>query len=140
MKIVDSKDTVHARDVCGVILQSEQCSTVSDEFHWNITVDNSAPRKNAVSESDQTKKIVQITDIHYDPSYEVNGNADCTEPTCCRAGQNSTNKNGKLAGYWGDYNHCDAPWHSFVDALNQVKKAHGVNIIELPNIEFNFSR
>ncbi|XP_033225368.1 sphingomyelin phosphodiesterase 1-like [Belonocnema kinseyi] len=125
LKIIDSKDKVHARDVCGVILQSEQCSTVSDEFHWNITVDNSAPRKNSVSHSDKTKKIVQITDIHYDPNYEVNGNAGCSEPTCCRASQNSTNKNGKLAGYWGDYNNCDTPWHAFVDALNQVKKAHG---------------
>ena len=109
-------------------MQSQECKTVSDEFEWTITIDNSPQKKVLVSKSDQTVKVVQITDIHYDPSYEVNGNADCSEPTCCRVGQNSTNKNGKLAGYWGDYNNCDVPWHAFVDALNQVKKAHGVKI------------
>lgn len=68
-------------------------------------------------------KILQLTDIHYDPNYEVNGNAACAEPTCCRKGQNKTGVT-KLAGYWGDYGDCDTPWHAVEDALQHITDTH----------------
>lgn len=123
---MDAKPNIKASDVCGVILQSQACSTSSSEYNWSIEVDNSEPKLIPTTNDNEMMKILQITDIHYDPNYEVNGNAGCAEPTCCRMGQNSTNKNGKLAKYWGDYNFCDAPWHAVVDALDHMKTAHSV--------------
>lgn len=76
--------------------------------------------------SNENFKILQVTDIHYDPLYEPNGNADCNEPTCCRMGQNKTSENKKLAGYWGDFNNCDSPWHAVIDALDQMKSQKSV--------------
>ncbi|XP_043471211.1 sphingomyelin phosphodiesterase 1-like [Leptopilina heterotoma] len=124
LKIVDAKPNIKASDVCGVILQSQACSTSSSEYNWSIDVDDSEPKLIPTTNDNEMMKILQITDIHYDPNYEVNGNAGCAEPTCCRMGQNSTNKRGKLAKYWGDYNFCDAPWHAVVDALDHMKNTH----------------
>lgn len=124
MKIVDSRSDLNAWDICGVVLQSRSCFTISDEYNWTIDVDNNPKKLISVPEVNETMKILQITDIHYDPSYEVNGNANCKEPICCRLGQNSGDNNGKPAGYWGDYNNCDAPWHAVVDALDQIKNTH----------------
>lgn len=83
---------------------------------------------------------MQITDIHYDPKYEPYGNSNCKEPMCCRKGQNNTNNtttatttttmsSSEIAGYWGDYNKCDSPWHAIIDALHHIKATHQVLIV-----------
>lgn len=72
--------------------------------------------------------IVQLSDIHFDPKYEPNGNAFCEDPICCRAGQNETNVSARLAGFWGDYNNCDTPWHSVIEAFSHVNNTHQVEI------------
>jgi hypothetical protein len=70
--------------------------------------------------------IVQISDIHHDPIYLAEGNAECGEPMCCRNTQGNPKNPAAAAGYWGDYRNCDTPWNAFVDTLQQVKKTHQV--------------
>ncbi|KAK2580874.1 hypothetical protein KPH14_005946 [Odynerus spinipes] len=123
--IINSKPNLTANTICGVVLESKSCPLNDKEYEWTIPIDDIPIKEIAMKkESNETLKIVQLTDIHYDPKYEAYGNPDCGEPTCCRKGQNSTNSSGKLAGFWGDYNYCDTPWHSVVDALNHIKTTH----------------
>lgn len=124
LHIVDSKPNLNANTICGVVLESKSCPLKAKEYEWTISLDNIPDRTiTRKEESNDAIKIVQITDIHYDPKYEPYGNPECGEPTCCRKGQNDTNSS-KLAGFWGDYNNCDTPWHSVVDALSHINTTH----------------
>lgn len=84
--------------------------------------------KQSSKTSNETMKIVHITDIHFDPKYLVGGLSDCEETICCREiiPENSTEE---AAGLWGDYNYCGSPWASIVDALDQIKKDHSVSVL-----------
>ncbi|XP_029175142.1 sphingomyelin phosphodiesterase-like [Nylanderia fulva] len=124
LHIVDTKPNLTASTICGVILESQSCPLTDDEFEWTVNIDSSPPKLVDADESEESINIIQITDIHYDPNYEPNGNANCNEPTCCRKGQNVTNTSNKVAGYWGDYNYCDSPWHAVVDILEQIRDTH----------------
>lgn len=126
MYIIDSKPNLTASTICGVVLESNPCPLDDDEFNWTVSIDNGPPILTDPEESNETLNIVQITDIHYDPNYEPYGNSYCAEPTCCRKGQNNTNTSGKVAGYWGDYNYCDSPWHTVVDVLDHIRAQHQV--------------
>lgn len=117
---------LNSSSICGVLLESQSCPLIDEEFNWTINIDENPPKSVTEEKNDETINIVQITDLHYDPNYEIYGNADCGEPACCRKGQNVTNTSGKLAGFWGDYNSCDTPWHSVVDVLNQISSTHKV--------------
>ncbi|KAL0120105.1 hypothetical protein PUN28_008043 [Cardiocondyla obscurior] len=122
--IVDSRPDLDSSTICGVVLESKSCPLNNNEFDWTVDIDDSPPILIDSEKTNETLNIVQITDIHYDPKYEPYGNSFCDEPTCCRIGQNKTNTSGKVAGYWGDYNYCDSPWHTVVDALDYIKAQH----------------
>lgn len=107
-------------------MESKSCPLINDEYNWIIDIHGGPPKLIQAEDTDETINIVHITDLHYDPNYELYGNSGCNEPTCCRKGQNDTNTSGKTAGYWGDYNYCDTPWHGVVDALDHVKTTHQV--------------
>ena len=129
--IIDKKANFTTQDFCGVVLQNESCGPPSEEFDWTIAVDAGPSRNIQYQETSDTFTVVQLTDIHYDPKYEPYGNPQCEDKTCCRAGQNETNNNNELAGYWGDYNNCDTPWHSVVDTFNHVQYSHQVEYNKL---------
>ncbi|XP_071578444.1 sphingomyelin phosphodiesterase 1 [Temnothorax nylanderi] len=122
--IIDSKPNLTSSTICGVVLESKSCPLNNSEFNWTVSIDNSPPISIDPEESNETLNIVQITDLHYDPNYEPYGNSQCMEPTCCRKGQNKTNTSGKVAGFWGDYNYCDSPWHTVVDVLDHIRDQH----------------
>ncbi|EFN69910.1 Sphingomyelin phosphodiesterase [Camponotus floridanus] len=127
LHIIDAKPNLTASSICGVIFESQSCPLIiGDEFKWTINIDSSPPKLIDDYENENIINIIQLTDIHYDRNYEPFGNAYCDEPTCCRRGQNDTNTSNKVAGYWGDYNYCDSPWHAVVDVLEQIKATHQV--------------
>ncbi|PNF14903.1 hypothetical protein B7P43_G04321 [Cryptotermes secundus] len=68
--------------------------------------------------------IVQLSDIHHDPTYLPGGNAVCGKPMCCRSSQGSPENRDASAGYWGDYRSCDTPWNIFEDTVQQIKRTH----------------
>ena len=69
--------------------------------------------------------IVQMTDIHYQPTYLPGGNAECDAPMCCRSDQGQPPRPEAAAGYWGAFT-CDAPWNIFDDTMKQINKSHPV--------------
>ncbi|CAK9822057.1 Sphingomyelin phosphodiesterase [Anthophora retusa] len=121
--IVDSKPNLTGSIICGVVLESKSCPLNDPEFDWNINIDNNSSIVITENKTEEQIKILQITDLHYDPLYEINGNSNCGEPVCCRKGQNETNVN-SLAGFWGDYESCDTPWHAITNALTHIKDTH----------------
>lgn len=128
MYIVDSKPNLTAGTICGVVLESKACPLNDPEFEWNVNISNTSGVTIIETDTKRQTKILQLTDFHYDPMYEVNGNSDCGEPVCCRKGQNKTDTI-SLAGYWGDYNSCDTPWHAITDSLSHIKDVHQVFIL-----------
>lgn len=68
----------------------------------------------------ETYKILQISDIHYDPLYQPGKNAKCNEPLCCQADHPDPTDVEAECGYWLDYNAADTPWHTIVDVVRQV--------------------
>ncbi|XP_043498948.1 sphingomyelin phosphodiesterase-like [Polistes fuscatus] len=123
--ILDLKQNINASDICGIVLESKSCPLNAEKYEWSVPIDHiTIDEISSKNTSNETIRIIQITDIHYDPKYEPNGNPLCKEPTCCRKGQNITNSSNKLAGFWGDYNDCDTPWHSVVNALAHIKDTH----------------
>lgn len=134
--IVDARANLTASTICGVLLESTSCPLDDEEYNWTVNIDNNPGKTVTEKANNKTINIVQITDLHYDPKYEPYGNAVCGKPACCRMGQNDTNVNGILAGFWGDYNSCDTPWHAVVDALNHAKDTHKVGnlLLHFPHI------
>ncbi|KAF7991317.1 hypothetical protein HCN44_002879 [Aphidius gifuensis] len=124
--IIDHDSTINHNDICGLVLQNQDCTgTIAlQRYEWSINVDKNNKRFVNKKLSKQRYKILQVTDIHYDPLYEANGSADCNEPTCCRKGQYHINDQPILAGYWGDFNNCDSPWHAVTDALDNMASQH----------------
>lgn len=120
LHIIDNNKDLTAKDFCGVVLQKKSCCKPGPDFEWLVEIDNGPPLLTEREHSNETFNLVQITDIHFDPKYEPFGNADCNEPTCCRLGQNDPKKSRRKAGFWGDYNRCDTPFYSVVDAFNAV--------------------
>ncbi|EFN81993.1 Sphingomyelin phosphodiesterase [Harpegnathos saltator] len=122
--IIDTKQNLTASTICGVVFESQSCPLIDDEYKWTVKIDNNPGKSVSEKKNNETINIVQITDLHYDPKYEPDGNSKCGKPACCRKGQNDTNVNDELAGFWGDYNSCDTPWHAVVDALYHIKDTH----------------
>ncbi|KAA0176366.1 hypothetical protein FNF27_02062 [Cafeteria roenbergensis] len=58
----------------------------------------SAPR-----EAGTTIKVMQITDLHWDPNYTMGARTDCGEPDCCRGVQGMATGSETACGYWGDH-------------------------------------
>lgn len=54
----------------------------------------------------------------------VGANANCQDPTCCRAKGGIAPNPDDRAGFWGDYRYCDSPWNAVEDAIRRVKAAH----------------
>lgn len=135
--ILKNKPDIEPQSVCGLLLKSStSCPIIDDEFEWTIEIEDYDKEKylsSSLSEDEKINgeelRIVQLTDFHYDPAYEVNGNAICDEPTCCRVGQNNTKEIDKISGYWGDYNDCDTPWHAIIDAVDFLKNTENVRLI-----------
>lgn len=93
----------------------------------------------------KTYKFLQISDTHVDLNYQVNTNAACNEPLCCRSKSRSLysrsldldlkrkaqvfgiklSQNDELtAGRWGSYGNCDVPMDTFKQALKQIMAKH----------------
>jgi len=54
-------------------------------------------------------KVLQITDIHFDPYFSPGARTDCGEPVCCRSNNGPGTTFHSMAGIWGDYTECDTP-------------------------------
>lgn len=87
-----------------------------------------------VDYSDPTKqplRIIQISDFHITPDYEINTSSTCGFPLCCKQGLASNLHEvlgKKKSGKWGDYN-CDIPLWLFDNMLQHINEYHKVKQI-----------
>lgn len=74
-------------------------------------------------------KILHITDLHYDNLYKVGSDAKCNRPVCCQIDSGDPEVSENAAGFWGDYNVCDQPWHAVLDLFEHVIEQHVSSLI-----------
>lgn len=120
--IMDNYDGIKSERLCGSLLQNYDCPT-GDEFEWsiNIPTGNAKERPQLNTSSESSLKILHLSDIHYDPKYTPNANADCGEPVCCQDDQGEASSPETACGYWSDYRLADSPWYLVEETIRQTK-------------------
>lgn len=123
--------------MCGVFLGASCATRSSDKLNWTIDIpakeelapidwknllDQVMPENAEVAASDF--KVVQITDIHFDPYFSPGTRTDCGEPVCCRNVNGPARTLASMAGIWGDYTDCDTPYFTVDSALKRVTSEH----------------
>lgn len=124
--MAEHKPDLESEVMCAIVLQDKGCtSTKIDD--WSIEIPKErkpiSNTNNYQSNKENVFKMVQITDIHYDPYYEFGSNANCDEPLCCQANSTASSPEDK-AGYWSDYRKCDTPLHLMMNVFEEIGKRH----------------
>ncbi|KAB0799318.1 hypothetical protein PPYR_04006 [Photinus pyralis] len=122
--MLDNTKNITSKRVCSIILQDFNCID-PDRVDWTVNIPPRLANSTHVLQkgNSDSYKLLHLTDLHYDPNYEVGSGANCIEPLCCQSGSIALRSEDQ-AGYWGDYRGCDLPWHSLVDALDHVTSEH----------------
>lgn len=81
-------------------------------------------KKAAVNPSAATFKVLQLTDLHFDPYFVPGSRTDCGEPVCCRSIHGPAQSLATMAGIWGEYTDCDTPFFTIENALQRVSQEH----------------
>lgn len=104
--IVDSRPTLTATQMCGLVLQGE-CGALDPMFSFTLAINPGPPVTQAKSvhtpRSPNDYKIVHITDLHFDENYLAGGSNNCPNPICCRVRDGLTSNPNDAAGVWGDF-------------------------------------
>nr|XP_055629854.1 sphingomyelin phosphodiesterase-like [Toxorhynchites rutilus septentrionalis] len=127
--ILDNTRGLTAPTICGVLFQSGACTLEDPKFlDWSVDI---APGGTPVTSSktgsnrgENDLKIIHITDLHYDPSYQTGYSAVCGEPICCRRDQGIPEEPVDGAGEWGDYRDCSSPWKAVENAIREAERQH----------------
>lgn len=125
--IIDSRPSLTATQVCGLILQGE-CGALDNMFAFSINVPAhppiTAPKSVSNLRSNNDLKIIHITDIHFDNNYLVGGLANCANPICCRRSDGLASNPADQAGRWADYRSCNIPWETVENTFRRIREAH----------------
>ncbi|KAL0084755.1 Metallo-dependent phosphatase-like protein [Phycomyces blakesleeanus] len=107
-KVLKTMD-VSGRDghlLCAAVLNSCPYPAV---IPWTVQFPKSKPKNPIVKRSKgQLISVVQLSDWHIDPDYQVGTEVRCSKPICCRAAYTDFQNITKPATFWGDYS-CDTP-------------------------------
>nr|XP_022899979.1 sphingomyelin phosphodiesterase-like [Onthophagus taurus] len=123
--IVDNKPDLSGSRVCGTVLQGSGCKSDSiPEWDIKIPEGTTIDVEKGLQSDSKPLKVLQITDIHYDPNYLPGSPANCQEPLCCQSDKGLAENEDDAAGYWGDYRDCDSPRHVVIDAYEHINRVH----------------
>jgi sphingomyelin phosphodiesterase len=144
--IIDNRADLTSDSICKLLLNDGDCINPFNDDKLDFSVDiqprenfNKTLKVSMKTSSDNEIIIVHLTDVHVDFKYLKGASADCGEPACCREiDESNENDTESLAGHWGDYRSCDTPWHSIVDALQQIRKQHSVNTYYIHSYNINY--
>ncbi|KAJ3657707.1 hypothetical protein Zmor_009492 [Zophobas morio] len=118
--ILDNYPDLTSNRICGSVLQTLGCPK-GDAYEWSINLPSgNSPDRPKPNDTTDSFKILQLSDIHYDPNYTPNGNAECGEPICCQEDQGEAPSEEAACGYWTDYRDADVPWHLVEETIRQV--------------------
>jgi len=121
---------VTGQEVCAIVLNNG-CGNASHVNDWTVALPSVAKPEVVTptlpEEGAPTSRILHLSDVHMDLSYEIGAMAACDLPNCCMnvTGQADTPEN--AAQYWGDYR-CDLPFWTFRHILEHIKEQHGDEI------------
>ncbi|XP_063982786.1 sphingomyelin phosphodiesterase-like [Diachasmimorpha longicaudata] len=117
-----------AETICSFVM-SGACEYVSKpSLEWQVTFPlipkppvavTIPPRMGA-----KRLKVLQLSDIHYDPYYEEGSNAECGNPLCCRSINGKPTNPKDAAGKWGDYRGCDTPKRTIDNMFKHIQTIH----------------
>ncbi|XP_015127559.1 sphingomyelin phosphodiesterase isoform X2 [Diachasma alloeum] len=123
------KNTKMGADSTCSFVMSGECEYVPDSLlEWQVTFPPipkppvtvpSPPRVGA-----KRLKVLQLSDIHYDPYYQEGSNAKCGNPLCCRSINGKPATPEDAAGKWGDYRGCDTPKRTIDHMLKHIQIIH----------------
>ncbi|KAK3927643.1 Sphingomyelin phosphodiesterase [Frankliniella fusca] len=94
-------------------------------------VGRSSPHERPLAISSQSNtpkaepyRILQISDYHWDTTYNPEGTIHCGEPTCCRRNQGAAKRPEDRAGKWGNYRACDIPWQTVEEFIKHTQESY----------------
>ena len=122
-----SQRRVTGREACAILL-GNGCGASDEVNAWTVQLPDI--EKPVVSEptppspGSPTRKILQLSDVHLDLSYEIGANAACDLPNCCMNITGLAPDAESAAQYWGDYR-CDLPHWTFKHILEHIRDTHG---------------
>lgn len=121
--IMDNSPNLTGERVCALLTINFGCDQPFAHFNWTVDVPpkTDANSKQQKPKKDETFKILQISDVHFDPLYTPGANADCGEPLCCQNDQTDVKNPSDACGYWADYRNADVPLYTLKELLNQTK-------------------
>lgn len=112
--------------MCGAFLGSSCALTSSEKLNWTIEI---PPTRRSMASKITTRrgkhfKVLQLTDIHFDPYFSPGSRTDCGEPVCCRTLNGPGRTINHMASIWGDYTDCDTPFFTVQNSLQRVSQEH----------------
>lgn len=124
--ILRNTTKLDANRICSIWYQQINCA--EKDLSVEYPIDYPTPQSPSKSKTATDRSalpplvVVHLSDFHFDPYYEPNSTAHCMEWVCCRVDSTpAPNSNSQGAGYWGDYNPCDSPFHTIEDIVQRVK-------------------
>ncbi|CAH0405385.1 unnamed protein product [Chilo suppressalis] len=120
--------TIGPNEICSFVI-GDACGDVYNPYHeWEVAfppVPKPPVRALGVPvNTEQTFKVLQISDTHFDPYYAEGANAECNEPLCCRVSSGPALTPSGGAGRWGDYRKCDTPKRTIDHMLKHIADTH----------------
>eukprot|EP00340_Litonotus_pictus_P011302 CAMPEP_0170539930 /NCGR_PEP_ID=MMETSP0209-20121228/104313_1 /TAXON_ID=665100 ORGANISM="Litonotus pictus, Strain P1" /NCGR_SAMPLE_ID=MMETSP0209 /ASSEMBLY_ACC=CAM_ASM_000301 /LENGTH=490 /DNA_ID=CAMNT_0010842137 /DNA_START=739 /DNA_END=2208 /DNA_ORIENTATION=+ len=89
----------------------------ADDFAREVLKDKPEIVEEPSFSSKKPLKVLQLSDMHIDPKYKENSEADCGQPACCR---DRVENPKKPAGKWGTLASCDLPIRTVEKMIEQI--------------------
>ena len=117
-RLTNSENFCHTLGFCP---EGQDCEDTYD-YALRLLKDKPNKTKEKIDTTAPQLKMIQITDIHYDERYVINGTIYCDTPLCCR--EPSSQYARVTSGKYGGIKNCDTP----IDTLRSfVQKAFDLN-------------
>lgn len=109
--------------ICPILFQPYSCTDVQKpEYSISINTDSPKPKRASSFKDGAQLRFLQITDVHFDPTYKPGSNAKCMEHLCCMSSSGRADNAADRAGYWTDYRDCDVPDYFIEDTFDHISK------------------
>ena len=116
IRITNSENFCHTLGLCA---EGQDCEDTYD-YAIRLLKDKPDKKRESIDPSSPTIKMLQVTDIHFDPLYMEGASVYCDEPLCCHepASTYARVKSGKF----GSLINCDTSNNTLVSFAQEVHK------------------
>ena len=127
--------TLRPKQLCGLLIRD--CGMPDNPFDGNWTIDLPPKPDIKQQKEDETRrpswsgthtdqhpvfKVIQLSDLHFDFSYQNGSEAHCGKPICC---QGAADPHARVsAGYWGTLASCDVPLRTIESLFSHISREH----------------